>query len=326
MVRHRAVYAILLAFVLIWPGETHAQQGLTPVAGGGEGAYADAAATQLQGALDRLTGELDAAPTQPTPEEVRAATFRRRILELRLLMDLNSFAYERPKLQSYRNLVDSAYESIGRYQDLPMIQKALQTDLDPNVVSNRLNEMTDALGPLRDEGIRNEMRAFFAQPRRDPRPKGGGPGLWDVSGVRASNDFDATGNAALLQSGIVHSLQGSDLGVTDIFDPAQETQFHIIRKRLRSALLLASLFPATSEAIQDVRQPLDAFVTEYGDTNDAFTVYLYAKEVGIAVDATADKVRSEFDKAQEAKNQVVETHALDTLAIRLNAVRDAHRH
>src|SRR5215216_4490679 len=114
-----------------------------------------------------------------TPDQVRAASLLLRTLELRLLMDFNSFAYVRQK-QS-------------------------------------------------------------------------GPGLWDVAGGRASDSLDATGNAALLESGIVHSLQASDIGVNDIFDPAQETQFHLIRKRLRSALLLATLFPATSAAIQDVR-------------------------------------------------------------------------
>src|SRR5207247_122811 len=108
-----------------------AQQGLTPVTGGGEGRYVEAASTELQGALDKLTAELDLVPSDATPDQVRAATFRRRILELRLLMDLNSFAYERPKLNAFRADVDGAYESIGRYQDLPMIQKALGTDLDP---------------------------------------------------------------------------------------------------------------------------------------------------------------------------------------------------
>jgi hypothetical protein len=146
-----------------------------------------------------------------------------------------------------------------------------------------------------------------------------------VSRVRASDQFDSTGNAALLQSGIVHSLQDADLGVIDILDPAQEAQFHIIRKRLRSALLLASLFPATGEAVQDVRKPLDDLVSAYGATNDAYTIYVYAKEAGIGADAAADKVRSEFENAQGVKNQVVESHALDTLAIRLNGVRDTHR-
>jgi hypothetical protein len=163
MVRQRVMCAVVMTVLLVWPeAAAHAQQGLTPVAGGGAGTYAPAAAIQVLGALDRLFGELDAAPGQPTPDEVRAATFRRRILELRLLIDLDTFAYERPKLQSYRDLIDTAYEAVGRYQDLPMIQKALQTDLDPNVVRNRLNEMTGALGPLRTPNIRAAMRDLVA--------------------------------------------------------------------------------------------------------------------------------------------------------------------
>jgi hypothetical protein len=302
-----------------------AQQGLTPVNGGGEGRYVEAAPTELQGALDKLTAELDVVPLDATPDQVRAATFRRRILELRLLMDLNSFAYERPKMNAFRADVDAPYESIGRYQDLPMIQKALGTDLDPNVVQNRLVEMNDALVPLRDQGVRAAMRDFFGHPLTSVRPKQGGPGLWDISEVRAAETFDATGNAALLESGIVNKLQGSDIGVIDIFDPAQETQFHLVRKRLRSALLLATLFPATGAAIQDVRKPLDDLVSAYGDTNDAFTIYLYARDAGINVDATANTVRDDFAKAQAVKDQVIEAHALDALAEALNGVREAHR-
>jgi len=318
---------LLLVLTLTGPATSvRAQQGLTPVEGGGEGRYEQAAATELQGALDRLTGELDAIPMDATPDQVRAATFRRRILELRLLMDFNSFAYERPKMNAFRANVDSPYESVGRYQDLPMIQKALGTELDPNVVQNRLHEMNDALGPLRDQGVRAAMRDFFAHPLPSARTKQGGPGIWDVSQSRASDSFDATGNAALLQSGVVHYLQGADIGVTDIFDPTQEAQFHLIRKRLRSALILAALFPATSAAIQDVRKPLDDLVSAYGDTNDAFTIYLYAKEVGINVDATAGAVRDNFAKAQAVKDQVVGTHALDALAVAMNGVRDSRRH
>lgn len=323
---YRIACTLLLVVILTGPTPAvHAQQGLTPVEGGGEGRYEPAAAVELQGALGRLTGELDAVPMDATPDQVRAATFRRRILELRLLMDLNSFAYDRPKMNTMRGYIDAPYEAIGRYQDLPMIQKGLGTDLNPDVVSNRLVEMNEALGPLRDQGVRASMRDFFAHPLASVRQKQGGPGLWDISGSRVSDSLDATGNAALLESGIVHSLQASDIGVNDIFDPAQETQFHLIRKRLRSALLLATLFPATSAAIQDVRKPLDDLVSAYGDTNDAFTIYLYAKEVGINVDGTADTVRADFEKAQAVKDDVVGTHALDALAIALNGVRDSHR-
>jgi hypothetical protein len=316
---------LLITAMIVPATAALAQQGLTPVAGGGEGRYVRAAPTELQGALDRLTGELDAIPLDATPEVVRAATFRRRILELRLLMDFNSFAYERPTMNVFRADVDRPYEAVGRYQDLPMIQTALGTELDPNVVQDRLQAMNDALAPLRDQRVRDAMRTFFSHPLASVRPKQGGPGLWDVSQVRAAEGFDATGNLALLDEGIIHSLQGSDLGVNDIFDPAQETQFHLIRKRVRSALLLATLFPASSAAIQDARKPLDDLVSAYGDTNDAFTVYLYAKEVGINVDATAATVRDDFAKAQGIKNQVVETHALDALAIALSGVRDSRR-
>src|SRR5262245_18248954 len=120
----RVVCAALLVVVMAVPATAvRAQQGLTPVTGEGVGRYVEAAPTQLAGALDKLTAELDVVPMDPTPEQVRAATFRRRILELRLLMDLNSFAYDRPKMNELRADIDAPYEAIGRYQDLPMIQK-----------------------------------------------------------------------------------------------------------------------------------------------------------------------------------------------------------
>ena len=126
-----------------------------------------------------------------------------------------------------------------------------------------------------------------------------------------------------MESGIVNELQGSDIGVIDIFDPSQETQLHLVRKRLRSVLLLATLFPATGEAIQDVRKPLDDLVSAYGDVNDAYTIYTFARNSGVNADEVANIVRDDFAKAQAVKDQVVETHALDALAIALNSVRDS---
>jgi hypothetical protein len=39
----------------------------------------------------------------------------------------------------------------------------------------------------------------------------------------------------------------------------------------------------------------------------------------------AAELRREFEKSQTMKDQFIETHALDAMAIRLNEVRDAHR-
>jgi len=326
MAWHRGASVLLLVVVMAaTPAAVQAQQGLTPVSGGGEGRYTEAAPTEILGALDKLTAELDAVPMDATPDQVRAATFRRRILEMRLLLDLNSFAYERPLMNTFRQDLDAPYESIGEYQDLPMVQKALGTDLDPGYVQSRLTAMNNSLVPLRDPNIRAAMRSFFAHPLAGARQQQGGPGLWDFSGARAADGFDATGNAALMGAAIVQNLQTSDIGVNDIFDQTQETQFHLIRKRLRSVLVLATLFPATGDAIQGVRQPLDDLVSAYGDANDAYTTYLYAKQLGINVDGTANTVRDTFAKAQATKDHVLQTHALDALAAALNGVRDNHR-
>jgi len=39
----------------------------------------------------------------------------------------------------------------------------------------------------------------------------------------------------------------------------------------------------------------------------------------------AAELRREFEVAQAAKDQFINAHALDTMAIQLNGVRDAHR-
>ena len=46
---------------------------------------------------------------------------------------------------------------------------------------------------------------------------------------------------------------------------------------------------------------------------------------GMPTDKVAPELQREFDKSQITKSQIVDAHALDTLAIALNEVRDAHR-
>jgi hypothetical protein len=326
----RKLMACALAIVLLatWPANgafAQASPKDTPiVVGEGAGRYVEGAAPALTGAFDRAIGEIDAAPWPLTPDQVKDLSFRRRLLELRLLMDVNTYAYDRGRMQGYRLIVDQAYQGVGVYQDVSVIQKLIGAEVSPEVVNQREAEMDEALAPLRDEGIRDEMRGFFADPLEKPR-NGGAPRLWDLAEVSADDGYDATGNAALLQAGVVHYLQSTDLGVVDIFDPNQALQFHAVRRQIRAVILLSKMFPDTSAATADVMTPLTDLVDQYGDVTDAYAAYVYLQQVGGDTSAIADKLQREFEKAQLMKAQVVDSHALDPVAIQLSAVRDAHQ-
>jgi hypothetical protein len=297
----------------------------TPIAvGEGAGMYVQAAAPSLTGAFDRAVSEIDASGADWTPRQVKDASFRRRLLELRLLMDGNAFAYEKDRLRGYRDIVDRAYESVGIYQDLTDIEKELGTTVNPDVVNGRRVEMNEGLAQMRDPNLRREMRAFFAAPLGSPR-KGDGPGIWDLTGSVASNSFDAIGNAAELQTGIVRHLQGADLGVSDIFDPNQAFYFHTIRKQIRDVVLLSKMFPETKDATVEVAKPLNDLVDDYGDALEAFTAYEFALQQGMGTEKVAAELRREFERALMMKQQLVDTHGLDAMAVRLNEVREAHR-
>jgi hypothetical protein len=320
---------VVMALLAAWPPAGASAQGSpkdTPIAvGEGNGTYTQAARASLVGALDRAFADMEAFPADGTPRQVKDAGFRRRLLELRLLMDLNAYAYDRDQLQSYRDTVDRAYESVGVFQDVTDIEKELGITVNPDVVAQRRAEMYDALGPLRDGSVRARMRRFLGSPLGAPRTKGGAPRLWDITGIAANNRLDAVGNAAAFQSGIIRHLQSVDLGVSDIFDPSQAAYFHMIRKDMRDVVLLSAMYPAISGPTRDAVAPLTELVGDYGDTLEAFTAYEFGHQAGMDTEKVATELRREFERAQMIKNQFMETHALDTMAIALNGVRDAHR-
>jgi len=329
LVRRIAAWALVAMLLATWPPVGAFAQGNpkdTPIAvGEGNGAYTQAAGTSLVGALDRAFADMEVFPADGTPRQVKDAGFRRRLLELRLLMDLNAYAYDRDKLRPYRDIVDRAYEAVGVFQDVTDIEKELGITVNPDVVANRRAEMNDALVPLRNGNTRAEMRRFLASPLAKLRTKGGAPRLWDITGSSASNGLDAVGNSAEFQSGIIRHLQSADLGVSDIFDPAQAAYFHMVRKDMRDVVLLSAMYPAISGPTRDAVAPLNELVGDYGDTLEAFTAYEFAHQAGLDTEKVAAELRREFERAQMIKNQLVETHALDTMAIALNGVRDAHR-
>jgi hypothetical protein len=328
MTRRITAWLLMLVLLTAWPTTSAFAQAkpkdTSPVVGGGTGLYTQAAAPSVLGAFDRAMSELDAAPMDASPRQVKDASFRRRLLELRLLMDFNAFAYDKDKLKVYREIVDQAYEGVGVYQDITDIEKELGTSVSPETVAQRQAEMNEALSQIRDGNMRRQMRQFLASPLNSVR-KGGGPGLWDMTGSAPSNSFDAVGNAAELQSGIIRHLQSEDLGVSDIFDPNQVLHFHEIRKEMRDVVVLAAMYPPITESTTEAVKALDDMVDDYGDTLEAFTAYTYAQQAGMDTEKVATELRREFARAQMMKDQFINAGALDTMALRLNEVRDAHR-
>jgi len=297
------------------------------VVGDGSGAYLEAAPAQLLGGLGRATAELDVFPTRPSLEEVKGGALRRRLLELRLLMDFNAYAYEPELMQTFRAAVDDAYESIGFYKDAWETQALLGEELPPDVVNQRLVKMIVALAPLRSSEVRDSMAAFFAAPAASPSALKAGqlPRLWALAAAGPDEAYDSVGNLALVGQRVLRNLASQGLVVGDIFDVEQEARFHDIRKAIRSVLVLDELFPATRDGAADLRPPLARLVSVYGDVNDRVVAYHAAQSVGRGVDERANDLATTFADALDQQRQLLDDGSIDRLIERLEAIQRAHR-
>lgn len=283
--------------------------------------YAEAATSQLLTQYWIVLYEVDALPRDPSPDEVKASQLRKRLLDLRLILDLNAFAYEPGKLEAYRDAIDAAYEEIGRYKDLFDIQKIDGAPIDPTVAAERLAKMNVALAPFRLPSFREDLNAFFYERATAPlnlAPKDQ-PRLWQIARATPSDSLTSAGNAALLAEAVLRNLAGEGLLVADIFDPIQEARFHDVRKALRSALVLVDMFPSLSAQTAAVREPLAELVDDYGDTNDAIIAYRAAQESGRQPDERAAEVREEFAKAQARAAEFVGSGQLEAYASQLGS-------
>jgi hypothetical protein len=335
MIRYLIVVALTIAVLIGAPAGPARAQGdgnapaipQSPVTITATGSYADVVGQALPAAFDRAMQELDAASDQITPTEVKDATFRRRLLELRLLMDYGAFAYDPSLLDTFRKLVDNAYEEVGAYQDVDVIQELLNTQVRPDIVSERQIRMNVALASLRSQTVRSLMRDFLASPSQsirglDPNDV---PLLWTVAQQVPTNDLDGIGNAALLGASALAGIQGSNPYVADVFDPVQEAHFHDTRKGIRSALLLMNMFPDLRGALEGGAETLFSMVSQYGDVNDAFTAYRIAPTLGVPQDASAAYLRDEFSKAQARQQAVSDADAFNATISALSQVQQQHR-
>jgi hypothetical protein len=328
--------ALLLAVITAAPaGSTYAQGSGTqqpaiptsPVTISATGSYADVAGPALTEAFDRTMQELDAWPDQASPTDVKNATLRRRLLELRILMDYGAYLYDPNLMGTFRSLVDDAYERVGLYQDLDVVQTILQTPIKPDIVNVRQIRMNVALAALRSPNIRSIMRGFLAAPSSSIltlAPKDT-PRLWEIAGQTPGPQLDGIGTAAQFGASALAGIQTSGPFVSDVFDPVQEAHFHDVRKGTRSILLLMNMLPDTRKTLPGAAEPLFSLVSQYGDVNDAFTAYRLAPTLGLGQDASAAFLRGEFTKAQARQQVVVDQHSFDTLIGRLNQVQQQHQ-
>ncbi len=293
----------------------------------GSGSYLATAGPALTGAFDRAMQELDGFPEQTTPDAVKDSTFRRRLLELRILMDLEAYAYDPILLHTFRKVVDDAYEQVGDFQDVSVIQQILGAPVRDDVVSQRLIKMNVVLASLRTNTVRSAMRDFLGSPSSSLQTLAPGdtPRLWTLAGVTPSEQLDGTGNAAMLASVVFGKLQGGGIFVSDIFDKQQETQFHATRKDVRSTLLIVLAFTPTRDATRGTSEPLWLLVSRYGDTNDAAVAWRTAQNYGGPVETGANALRTAFSTAQGQQQAVLDSKSFGTMIGALNNVQNSHR-
>lgn len=336
MPRSILAFVILLAVLIAGPAGPAFAQGsggqqpaipASPATITATGSYADVGSAAVVGAFDRTMQELDAWPEQASPTDVKNATFRRRLLELRLLMDYAAFLYDPNLLGTFRGLVDDAYERVGSYQDLDVVQDLLKAPVTPDLVNVRQIRMNVALASLRSPSVRSMMRGILASPSPSIRSLSAKdvPLLWTTGGQTPTDRLDGVGNAALFGASALAGIQASGPFVADVFDPVQEAHFHDVRKGTRSVLLLMNMFPETSKVLPGAAEPLFALVSQYGAVNDVFTAYRLAPTLGIGQDAPAALLRDEFTKAQARQQAVVDAHSFDALTARLNQVQQQHQ-
>jgi hypothetical protein len=289
--------------------------------------YTDAATRQVLGQFSYVVGEVDRYPALPTPEYADQSELRKRLLNLRLMMDFNAFAYERGSVDRWRDLVDEAYEAVGQYKDLYEVNERLGLPIDNAERDRRFNDMLNAVAPFRQADIREKFQKAYDRDEKQPVALDAAdqPRLWRLAGSGPTDNLDSAGNAARLGQDVLRSLQASGLLVDDIADPAQEARFHDVRKALRSVLILSDMFPSLAEAVGEAREPLADLVKAYGKVNEQIVAYNLARSSGQDLEPRAAALRKEFAKAQDRAREFAASGELEAYVDALAAARAAHQ-
>jgi hypothetical protein len=327
----RVVSTLLLAFGLaagltVWPGASAQAQsqigpdGTPQIEPGTERLpYAEAATPQLLTHYWIAFYELDQLPDDPTPDQVKASELRKRLLDLRLMMDLYAFSYDPALFATYRRAIDDAYEAIGQYKDLFDIQEIDGAPIDAGLRQARLARMNVALAPFRLPRFRDDLKAFFYQAAAQPASLTveQQPRLWQIAGRQPDPRLDSLSNAGLLGQAVLRNLLGEGILVGDILDPAQEERFHDVRKAMRSVLVLADMYPSLTAELGEAREPLAALVKAYGKTNDQINAYRAALEAGRDTAPRVEALRTSHEKAQLLARELLENGQLDSYVAKL---------
>jgi hypothetical protein len=288
--------------------------------------YTQASTRQVLGQFDYVIGEVDRFPAAPSPEFVDKNNLRKRLLDLRLMMDFNAFAYPQGSIIRYRDMVDEAYEAVGVYKDLNEVNAKIGLPIDPSDRDRRFNAMLNALGPLRQADVRDKFRKAYDPAQNqivllefDSRPR-----IWQIARIEPTDTLDSAGNAARLGQAVLWNLRYEGLVVGDIFDPVQEMRFHDVRKALRSVLVLTDSFPSVADSLVDVREPLADLVKAYGKANEQIVAYRVAQDTGLDLEPRAAALTKAFDKAQDLAREFDESGQLDSFVSALAGSEASH--
>jgi hypothetical protein len=255
-----------------------------------------------------VADQTKAVPANVTPEQLKASDLRKRLLDLRLMMDFNAYIYDPERLGPMRDRVDEAYEALGLYKDLYDQSQLTGQPIDRDEQRKRGEKMNDALEWIKSEKSRNELVDVIRRPERkvlDFTEKEQ-PRLWRIADVSPMAHKSSLAMAALVSGNALANLLSDGLLVDDILDPDQEARFHDVRKALRSILVLIDMFPTAQDIVGDAREPLAKLVDAYGEVNDASIAYHEAKDAGRDTDDLRDDLVKEYKQAQKLANELVE--------------------
>jgi len=282
-------------------------------------AYMKAAPDALLTYASVVYDEVRKLPPNVSPEQMKSSDLRKRLLDLRLMMDFSSFVYDPERLDPMRENVDASYEAIGQFKDLFDQSELTGEPIDPGEEAVRGAAMIASLEWLRNDDQRRAFLQFIGSPTNKilDQKKKDLPRLWRIADVTPSDNQSALAIVALVSGNGLTNLINGGLAVEDILDEEQEAQFHDVRKGLRSILVLVDMFPTAEDVVGDQREPLAKLVDAFGDVNDASIAYHDALATGRFVDERRDDLAKEYKKAQKLATDTVENGLLNEYTNRL---------
>jgi hypothetical protein len=285
--------------------------------------YLAAGPDELLTYLLLVATEARAVPISVTPDQIKSSNLRKRLLDLRLMMDFNAYIYDPERLQPMREQVDAAYEAIGQFKDLSDQSKLTGLPIDPQEQASRGATMIASLEWIRNDQARDALLEVIRRPehkvldfthKEQPR-------LWRIADVDPTADKSSVAMVALICSNALSNLVRDGLLVDDILDPDQEAQFHDVRKALRSILVLADMFPTAEDVVGDAREPLAKLVDAYGQVNDASIAYHEAQDAGRDVDDLRDELVKGYKQAQKLAQELTDNGQLREYIARLTPLQ-----